>query len=148
MPSIKNQEMTITTGWGQGQKCRFVQFAEGEGGLMAEHVGPNTTVITAMPRRGDAIVEVDGRHYACYFRSLDPFPARIIVVQEDLCSCENLDDVANLPQIADLGIKFLPKDHKTVCSRLKRLVRKYGKFCWVHYGYHAAVLVVGVTPAS
>lgn len=146
MPVIK--ELTITTGWGQGRKCRFIEFAEGDGGLRAEHVGPTTTVITALPRRGDAIVEMDGHQYACFFRSLNPFPARIVVVHEDLCSCDNLDDVDSLPQIADLGTKYLPHDHKTVCSRLKRLVAKYGEFCWVHYGHRAAVLVVGVTPAS
>ena len=95
----------------------------------SRHVGPSTTVITALPRKGDAIVEMDGKQYACWFRNLDPFPARIIVVHEDLCSCDHLDDVDKLPQIADLGVKFLPKDHKTVCSRLKRIVAKHGEFC-------------------
>jgi hypothetical protein len=144
------RELTITTGWGQGRNCRFVEFAEGDGGLRAEHVGPTTTVITGLPRKGDAIVEMDGHHYACSFRSLDPFPARIVVVHENLCSLElhELDDVDSLPRIADVGVRFLRKDHKALCSRLKRLVRKYGEFCWVHYGLNAAVLVVGVTPAS
>ena len=129
MPATK--DLTITTGWGQGRKCRFIEFANGDGGLRAEHVGPTTTVITALPRKGDAIVEMDGHQYACWFRNLDPFPARIIVVHEDLCSCDHLEDVESLPQIADLGVRFLPKDHKTVCSRLKRLVAKHGTFCWV-----------------
>ena len=148
MPATKDQNLTITTGWGQGRKVRFVEFADGDGGLLAQHVGPSTTVITAIPRKGDAIVEMDGERYACWFRSLDPFPARIIVVQVDLCNLDlnQLDDVANLEKIADLGVKFLPKDHKKVCSRLKRLVAKHGEFAWVHYGDKAAVLVVGVTP--
>jgi len=146
MPATK--ELTITTGWGQGRKCRFIGFSDGDGGLLAQHVGPSTTVVTALPRKGDALVEMDGHQYACWFRNLDPFPAQIVVVHEDLCSCDQLDTVENLPQIADIGVRFLPKDHKTVCTRLKRLVAKYGKFNWVHYGQHAPVLVVGVTPAS
>jgi hypothetical protein len=136
--------LTITTGWGEGRKCRFVGFAAGDGGLMAEHVGPTTTVITALPRKGDAIVEMGNHQYACWFRNLDPFPARIIVVHED--QCDHLDDLDSVPKIADLGLRFLPRGHKTVCSRLNRLVRKHGEFCWVHYGYDAPVLVVGVTP--
>ena len=146
MPTIK--ELTVTTGWGQGRKAHFVGFAEGDGGLVAEHVGPTTTVITALPRRGDAIVEIDGERYACWFRNLNPFPARVVVVHEDLCRLDlaQLDDVDRLSQIADLGVRFLPKNHRTVCSRLKRLVAIHGEFCWVHYGHNAPVLVVGITP--
>ena len=93
MPAAK--ELTVTTGWGQGRKARFVGFAEGDGGLSAQHVGPTTTVVTALPRKGDAIVEIDGERYACWFRNLDPFPARIIVVHEDLCRMDlnQMDDV-------------------------------------------------------
>jgi hypothetical protein len=146
MPSTK--ELTITTGWGQGRRVRFVGFANGNGGLLAQHVGPSTTIVTALPGKGDAVVEMDSQQYACWFRNLDPFPARIIVVHEDLCSCNlgQLDNIDSLPQIADLGVKFLPKDHKIVCSRLKRIVAKYGEFAWVHYGQRAPVLVVGVIP--
>jgi hypothetical protein len=135
------KDLTVTTGWGQGRKVRFLGFADGDGGLLAQHVGPSTTVITALPRKGDAIVEMDGHQYACWFRSLDPFPARIVVVHEDQ------DPSDNPLRIADLGVRFLPKDHKTVCSRLKRIVAKYGEFAWVHYGHNAPVLVVGVTPS-
>ncbi len=60
MPAAR--ELTVTTGWGEGRKARFVGFAERDGGLVAQHVGPTTTVIT-----------------------LDSFPARVIVVHEDLC---------------------------------------------------------------
>jgi hypothetical protein len=110
MPAAK--EMTVTTGWGQGRKARFVGFAEGDGSLSAQHVGPTTTVITALPRKGDAIVEIDNERYACWFRNLDPFPARIIVVHEELCrmDLDRLDDVDGVPQIADLGVRFLPKE--------------------------------------
>ena len=148
MPATR--ELTVTTGWGQGRKARFVGFAEGDGGLVAQNVGPTTTVITALPRKGDVIVEIDGERYACWFRNLNPFPARVIVVHEDLCRLDlaQLDDVDAVPQIADLGVTFLPKDHKTVCSRLKRLVGKYGEFAWVHYGHNAPVLIVGVTAGS
>ncbi len=142
------KEMTVTTGWGQGRNCRFLGFADGDRGLAIQNVGPSTSIITGTPGRGDAIIEMDGEQYACWFRNLDPFPARIVVVHEDLCSCDNLDDVDTLEKIADLGVRFLPKDHKTVCSRLKRMVAKHGEFAWVHYGHHAPVLVVGVTPAS
>ncbi len=119
MPAAK--ELTVTTGWGEGRKARFVGFAEGDGGLVAQNVGPTTTVITALPRQGDAIVEIDGEQYGCWFRNLDPFPARVIVVHEDLCRMylAQLDNVDALPKIADLGVKLLPKDHKVVCSRLK-----------------------------
>ena len=51
-----------------------------------------------------------------------------------------------LEKIADLGVKFFRKDHKTVCSRLKRMVAKSGEFTWVHYGHKAAVPVVGGLP--
>ena len=34
------KEMTVTTGWGTGKKARFVGFAEGNGGLLAQNVGP------------------------------------------------------------------------------------------------------------
>lgn len=146
MPVTKR--MTVTTGWGQGRKARFVGFAKGNGGLLAQHVGPTTTVITALPRKGDAVVEIDGERYACWFRNLDPFPARIIVVHEDLCRMDlnQMDDVDGVPQTADLGVRFLPKDHKRVCSRLGRLVAQHGEFAWVHYGHRTAVLVVGVVP--
>jgi hypothetical protein len=91
---------------------------------------------------------MDGRKYACWFRSLDPFPARIVVVHEKqgYLDLGRLDDVETLEKIADLGVRFLAKDHKTVCSRLKRMVAKYGDFAWVHYGHKAPVLVVGVRP--
>jgi hypothetical protein len=85
--------MTVTTGWGQGHRARFLGFADGEGGLAFQNVGPSTTVITALPRKGDAIVEIDNQQYACWFRNLDPFPARIVIVHEDLCSCDHLDEV-------------------------------------------------------
>lgn len=137
---MPNQDLTVTCGWGSGKKCRFIGFADGEGGLSFQHVGPGTTVITAMPRKGDAVVEMDGEQYACWFRNLDPFPAQVIVVHEH----SDPDDVTD--KIADLGIKFFRKDHKTVCARLGRLVAKYGEFAWVHYGYRDPVLVVGVTP--
>jgi hypothetical protein len=139
------QDLSITTGWGEGRKCRFLGFADGDGGLRAEHVGPTTTVITALPRKGDALVEMDGHQYACWFRNLDPFPARIIIVHENQCGA-NFDDLDSVPKIADLGLRFLPKGHKIVCSRLKRIVAKHGEFAWVHYGYDVPVLVVGVTP--
>ena len=41
MPTAK--ELTVTTGWGRGKKARFGGFAEGNGGLLAQHVGPTTT---------------------------------------------------------------------------------------------------------
>ena len=50
-----------------------------------------------------------------------------------------------LDKIADLGVRFPPKDHRAVCGRLKRLVARYGEFVWVHYGCKKAVLVVVVT---
>lgn len=140
------QALTVTTGWGQGRKARFVGFADGERGLAITNVGPSTTVISGVPGRGDAIVEMDGKQYGCWFRNLDPFPAQVIVVHVDLCSCDDLDQVEDLPKIADLGVRFFPKDHKVVCSRLKRMVAKHGEFAWVHYGYKSPVLVVGVTP--
>ena len=51
MPATR--DLTVTTGWGEGRKCRFLEFAAGNGGLLAEHVGPSTTVITALPRKGE-----------------------------------------------------------------------------------------------
>ena len=153
MPATKtqrnrDQELAVTCGWGEGRKCRFIGFADGGGGLSFQHVGPSTTVVTAVPRKGDAIVEMDGNQYACWFRNLDPFPARIAVVHDDLGQQDlnRFDDVDTLDRIADLGVKFLPKGHKTVCARLKRLVAKHGEFTWVHYGHRAPVLVVGVIP--
>ncbi len=112
------------------------------------NVGPSTTVITGTPGRGDAIVELDGAMLACWFRNLDPFLARVLVVHEEqgYLDLNQLDDVDTLNKIADLGVKFLPKDHKAVCARLKRMVAKHGEFAWVHYGHKAPVLVVGVSP--
>jgi hypothetical protein len=143
-----NRELTVTCGWGRGRKCRFVGFAEGERGLAFTNVGPSTTVITGTPGRGDAIVEIDGEQYACWFRNLDPFPARVVVVHVDSCGLDlgRLDDPDSLEQIADLGVKFFRKDHKAVCSRPNRMVAKHGEFAWVHYGHKAPVLVVGVVP--
>lgn len=153
MPATKpkrksDRELTVTTGWGQGRKVKFIGFAEGERGLAITNVGPSTTIITGTPGRGDAIVELDGERLACWFRNLDPFPARVVVVHEEQghLDLNQLDDVDTLDKIADLGVKFLPKDHKRVCSRLKRMVGRYGEFAWVHYGHKAAVLVVGVVP--
>ena len=145
MPVTTHQELTITCGWGRGRKAQFLGFADGEGGLSFQHVGPSTTIITPRPRKGDAIVEMDGQQYACWFRNLDPFPAQIIVVHEDQCNLD-FDNVDTFPKIADLGVKFLPKCHKAVCSRLRRMVARHGEFAWVHYGHNAPVLVVGVTP--
>lgn len=147
MPATSDQDLTITCGWGNGRTCRFLSFADGLGGLSCQHVGPSTTVITALPRKGDALVEMDGQQYACWFRNLDPFPAEVIVVDERFADSD-LDDVDRLERITDLGIRLLPKDHKAVCSRLKRIVARYGEFAWVHYGHNAPVLVVGVTPSS
>jgi hypothetical protein len=128
---------------------KFIGFADGERGLAITNAGPSTTIITATPGRGDAIVELHGERLACWFRNLDPFPARVVVVHEDEgdFNLDQLDDVDTLHKIADLGIRFFPKDHKRVCARLKRLVAKHGEFTWVHYGYHAAVLVVGISAA-
>lgn len=143
-------KLTVTTGWGQGRKVKFVGFADTtqDRGIAVTNVGPSTTVITGTPGRGDAIVELDGEQRACWFRNLDPFPARVIAVHDNLCDLDldRLDDVDTLDKIADLGVKFFRKDHKVVCSRLKRLVAKHGEFAWVHYGYKAPVLVVGVVP--
>jgi hypothetical protein len=33
---------TVKTGWGRGRKAKFVGFAEGDGGLLAQHVGKST----------------------------------------------------------------------------------------------------------
>ena len=147
MPARKDQ-LTVTTGWGQGRKCRFVGFADGDGGMSFQHVGRSTTVVTALPRKGDAIVEMDGNQYACWFRNLDPMPARVVVVHDDLGQLDlsRFDDLDTLDKIADLGVKLLPKGHTAVCARLKRMVAKHGEFTWVHYGYRTPVLVVGVVP--
>lgn len=153
MPATKpkrksDPELTVTTGWGQGRKVKFIGFANGERGLAITNVGPTTTVITGTPGRGDALVELEGEQYACWFRSLDPFPARVVVVHEEQGNLDlgRLDDVDTLDKIADLGIRFFRKVHKRVCSRLKRMVAKHGEFAWVHYGHKAPVLVVGVMP--
>ena len=50
MPATK--DLTVTTGWGQGRKARFLGFADGEGGLLAQHVSPSTTVITRLASQG------------------------------------------------------------------------------------------------
>ena len=140
--------MTVTCGWGEGKKVKFIGFADEERGLAITNVGPSTTIITGTPGRGDAIVEMDGERLGCWFRNLDPFPARVIVVDEEQGRLDpnQLDDVDTLEKIADLGVKFFRKDHKAVCARLKRMVAKYGEFTWVNYGHKAAVLVVGVSP--
>jgi hypothetical protein len=65
--------------------------------------------------------------------------------EREACAGRPGRDRSCLNKIADLGIRFLPKDHKRVCSRLKRLAAKYGEFSWVLYGQDAAVLVVGVS---
>lgn len=108
----KGRELKVTTGWGQGKRVKFIGFAEtsAERGLAVANVGPSTTVITGTPGRGDAIVEIDGEQYACWFRNLDPFPARVVVVHEDSCGSDldRLDDPDSLEQIADLGVR--PQD--------------------------------------
>jgi hypothetical protein len=45
-------------------------------------------------------------------------PARIVVVHEDLSGLDldRLDDVGALPHIADLGLRFPPKDHEGLLS--------------------------------
>jgi hypothetical protein len=153
MPATKpkrkgDPELTVTTGWGRGRKVKFIGFAEGERWLAITNVGPSTTIITGTPGHGDAIVELDGERLACWFRNLDPFPARVVVVHEEQghLNLDRLDEVDTLAKIADLGGKFFRKDHKAVCSRLKRMVAKHGEFSWVHYGHRAPVLVVGVLP--
>lgn len=145
-----DRELTVTCGWANGRKVKFVGFADTtqERGLAIHNVGPTTTIISGTPGRGDAIVELDGERLACWFRNLNPFPAHVVVVHEDLChlGLQQLDAVDTLDKIADLGVKFFRTDHKAVCSRLKRMVAKYGEFAWVQYGHKSAVLVVGVTP--
>jgi hypothetical protein len=142
--------LTVTCGWARGQKVKFLGFADtkAQRGLAITHVGPSTSVITGTAGRGDAFVELDREQLACWFRNLNPFPARIIVVHENQCrlGLTQLDDVDTLDKIANLGVRFLSQDHKRVCSRLKRMVAKHGEFVWVHYGLRAPVLVVGVVP--
>lgn len=162
MPATKPRsksgpELTVTCGWAQGRTVKFVGFADTteNSRLAFINLGLSTTILTATPERGDTIVELDGTHLAHWFRNLDPFPARVIVVHEeqgrlDLNQLDHVDTLfaleETLAKIADLGVKFFPKDHKAVCSRLKRMVAKHGEFTWVHYGHRAAVLVVGVKP--
>ena len=152
MPATKarQKELTVTTGWARGRKVQFIAFVdtEAERGIAITHVGSSTSIITGTPGGGDAIVELDGEQLVCWFRNLSPFPAHVVVVRDDLChlGLHQLDDVAALDMIADLGVRFLHKDHKAVCGRLKRMVAKHGEFVWVHYGLRAPVLVVGVLP--
>jgi len=144
------RELTVTCGWARGQSVNFVGFvdAKAERGLVIQNVGPTTSIISGTPGGGAAIVELDGEQLVCWFRNLDPFPARIIVVREGLChlGLQQLDDMDTLEKIADLGVRFFRHDYKAVCARLKRMVSKFGEFAWVHCGHRAAALVVGVLP--
>lgn len=154
MPATKarQRELTVTTGWARGRKVKFLGFVDtkAQRGIAITNVGPTTSVITGTPGAGDVLVELEGEQLVCWFRNLAPFPCRIVVVHENQCRLDfnQLDDTDTLEKIADLGVRFFRHDHKAVCSRLKRMVSKFGEFTWVHYGHRTPALVVGVTPAK
>jgi hypothetical protein len=140
----RKRKLTATTGWAQGKEVTLEGFAEGERGLIAQHVGPSTTVITGKPGRGDVLVRLGVDVYGCFYRSLDPMPCHVLLVSADT-DPDALDQPGALTPLADLGLQFLPKDHSRMVSAAKRLCRQHGGFAWWHFCGDDAVVIVGVS---
>jgi hypothetical protein len=130
--------------WAQGNEVTLKGFAEGERGLIAQNVGPSTTVLTGKPGTGDVLVRLGQEVYGCFYRSLDPMPCRVLLVSAD-ADPDTLDRPAMLIPLADLGLQFLPKDHKWMVSAAKRLCRPHGDFAWWHFCRDDAVVILGVS---
>lgn len=144
---MKAKWLTVTTGWGQGKKGKFVRFAEGKRGIAFQHVGPSTSIATGVPGAGDAIVDFDGEHLAAFYRNLDPMPARIVVVKsEPVPGDSDLENPDSLDKVADLGLRFFPhvSDHKKMVRAAKRLAKPYGEFAWWNFCQHSATVILGV----
>ncbi len=56
-----------------------------------------------------------------------------------------LDRPLTLTPLADLGLKFLPKDHQRMVIAAKRLCRPHGGFAWWHFYRDEAAVVLGVS---
>jgi hypothetical protein len=143
-PRHKRKKLTVTTGWAQGREVRLEGFAEGERGLIAQNVGPSTTVITGKPGTGDVLVRLGEDVYGCFHRSLDPMPCQVLLVSADT-DPDTLDQPDAVTPLADLGLQFLPKEHKRMVSSAKRLCRQHGGFAWWHFCRDEAVVILGVS---
>src|SRR5947209_3529106 len=128
----RKRKLTVTTGWAQGKEVTLEGFAEGEHGLIAQSVGPSTTIITGKPGRGDVLVRLGQEVYGCFYRNLNPMPCRVVLVSAD-ADPNALDQPAARKPQADLGLQLLPKDHKRMASAAKRLCRPRGDFAWWHF---------------
>lgn len=143
-PKHKKRTLTVTTGWAQGKEVTLEGFAEGERGLIAENVGPSTTIITGKPGRGDVLVRLGEDVYGCFYRSLDPMPCRVLLVSAET-DPDALDQPDALTPLADLGLQFFPTDHKRMVSTAKRLCMAHGTFAWWHFCRDEAVGILGVS---
>jgi len=135
--------MMVTTGWGQGKKVTFVDFAHGQGGLQFENVGPSTTVISATPGEGDVLVKLDGEILACWYRTLNPMPCRVVLVDAKHTDEAAMQNATKRP-LADLGVQFIPHDYKKSINRFEALCAPYGTFAWHHLPHKSCTVVLGV----
>jgi hypothetical protein len=143
-PKHKRKKLTVTTGWAQGKEVTLEGFAEGQRGLLVQNVGTSTTVISGKPGKGDVLVRLDKDVYGCFYRNLNPMPCRILLVSVHT-DLDALDRVEMLTPLADLGLQFLPKDHKRMASFAKRLCKLHGDFAWLHFCRDEAVVILGVS---
>ncbi len=141
---MAGKRMTVTTGWGQGKRVTFIDFAQGPGGLQFENVGPTTTVVAAAPGRGDVLVKLGGEVLACWYRNLNPMPCRVVLVD-----ARNTDEAAmqtaTKRPLADLGVQFIPHDYKKSIKRFEALCAPYGTFAWHHLPHKSCTVVLGVS---
>lgn len=149
-PKHKRRRLLVTTGWACGKPVTLVGFAEGEGGLSVTHVGTGTSIISAVPGSGDALVKLGTEVLGCYYRNLDPIPCQVLVVQgEEFVSdtverIAELDDPRTITALADLGLQFLPRDYYKQKHATARLCKSHGAFQWTHFCQKAPIVIVGV----
>ena len=141
---MSGRRMTVTTGWGQGKRVTFVDFAHGQGGLQFENVGPTTTVISATPGEGDVLVKLGGEVLACWYRNLNPTPCRVVLVDARHTGEAAMREAMKRP-LADLGVQFIPHDYQKSVKRFEALCAPYGTFAWHHLPHKSCTVVLGVS---
>jgi hypothetical protein len=142
---MSGRRMTVTTGWGQGKRVTFIDFAQGPGGLQFENVGPTRTVVSAAPGESDVQVKLDGEVLACWYRNLNPMPCRVVLVDAKHADEAAMQKATKRP-LADLGVQFLPHgDYRKLLKAFETLCAPCGAFAWHHLPHKSCTVVLGVT---
>ena len=140
------QRLRVMTGWAEGKTCKLVGFAVGKRGFHIEPIGNSGAVVAAIGGAGDVIVRLGDDLMYAFWRSHNPMPCRIVLVDVN-CTDLDLEDVEALPKITDLGLRFFPHlraNERRKKSAATRLCQPYGEWRWWNFCDRSATLVFGV----